>query len=117
MAQEVAESAVGVGAGVVGFDGHVVDRFAAGREEVAERVQAAFDVEQEGDRLQLVGGLEDDAREPGVGVIHGDGAPVHALRAGGEVEDERRATGGVGKGALIVDGGHGVVQCKRFSVV
>jgi hypothetical protein len=33
------------------------------------------------------------------------------------VEDERRATGGVGKGALIVDGGHGVVQCKRFSVV
>ena len=106
VAQEGAESAVGVGAGVVGFDGHEMDGLAARCEEVGERVQSAFGVEQERDRLQPVGGLEDDAGEAGIRVVNVDGAPIHALREGGELEDQGLALRGIGLATCVVNSGH-----------
>jgi hypothetical protein len=52
---------MGVSARVMGFDGHDADRFATGREKVAERMQAAFDVEEKRNRLQFIGRLQDIA--------------------------------------------------------
>ncbi|MDD2599822.1 MAG: hypothetical protein PHO37_11435 [Kiritimatiellae bacterium] len=54
VAQEVAECAMGFGAGVVSFDGDDEDELAAGREKVAECMKAALTIEKKGDRNQPV---------------------------------------------------------------
>ena len=77
-AKQIDERDVSRHAGVVGLDRHDANRLAARRNQVAQRVQLSLGIEQERHDLQFARRLKDDARQPRVGIVDGDGVPASA---------------------------------------